>query len=64
MKDRIPYVLGRIIDFRPLVTEVKPWRFGQVGRKGNFEEDTNHIIMNIKDQAKQPMIKLVIQFFN
>lgn len=40
------------------------WRLGQVGRKGHEEHDTNMIIKNIKDKAKEPMIKTLITFFN
>ena len=41
MKSKIPYVMGRVIDFNPVVDEVKVWRRGKVGRKGNEENDTN-----------------------
>ena len=60
----MPYVIGRVIDFTPRVSEVKTWRHGRVGRKGFEEEDTNKILMDIKDQASQPMMKLLITFFN
>lgn len=33
--------MGRVIDFNPVVDEVKVWRRGKVGRKGNEENDTN-----------------------
>jgi len=56
--------MGRVIDFHPVVQEVKVWRLGKVGRKGHEEIDTNKIIMNIKDKAQEPMLKLLIQFFN
>jgi len=45
MSARIPYVVGRVIDFHPTVHEVKVWRLGKVGRKGHEEHDTNRIIM-------------------
>jgi len=64
MKTRIPYVVGRMIDFHPTVEEVKVWRLGKVGRKGHEEHDTNTVIMKIKEKANEPMIKLLIQFFN
>lgn len=64
MKNRIPYAVGRIVDFHPVVSEVKVWRLGKVGRKGDEENDTNQIIRNIRDKAKDPMVKLLIQFFN
>ena len=48
MKSKIPYVMGRMIDFHPVVQEVKVWRLGKVGRKGFEENDTNKIIMDIK----------------
>jgi len=41
MKSRMPYVLGRMIDFNPAVHEVKVWRLGKIGRKGHEEHDTN-----------------------
>jgi len=64
MKSKIPYVMGRMIDFHPVVQEVKVWRLGKVGRKGFEENDTNKIIMDIKEKANEPMMKLLIQFFN
>jgi hypothetical protein len=64
MKSRMPYVVGRIIDFHPSVHEVKVWRLGKVGRKGHEEHDTNRVIMDIKDKAKDPMMKMLIQFLN
>jgi len=64
MKSKIPYVMGRVIDFNPVVDEVKVWRLGKVGRKGNEENDTNQILLDIKAKAQEPMMKLFIQFFN
>jgi hypothetical protein len=51
MKAKIPYVIGRVIDFHPKVQEVKVWRLGKVGRKGHEEFDTNRIIMDIRSKA-------------
>ena len=39
MAARMPYVVGRMIDFDPVVQEVKVWRLGKVGRKGSEESD-------------------------
>jgi hypothetical protein len=61
-KKKIPFIMGRIIDFTPEVSELRLYTNGQLDEEEGHV--LNDMIKNIKNKLDEPSVKTITTFFN
>ena len=61
-KKKIPFILGRVLDFTPEVTELRMYKDGELDSEEGHQ--LNNLIMNIKNKLDEPAIKTITSFMN
>ena len=58
----MPFIMGRILDFTPEVTELRLYSNGKLDESEGHQ--LNNLITNIKDKLEEPAIKTITTFMN
>lgn len=62
MKQRTPYIFGKVIDFTPRIEELNVWTNNELDDTAGNQ--LNYYIDNIKRKLDEPAVKMITSFFN